>query len=334
MTRTTIIDVANAAGVSIKTVSRVINREPNVRSAMKDKVEAAIKALGFVPNAAARSLAGSRSYVIGTIFDNPSPSYIVSLQRGAMKACRDAGYHLTIEEINLAAGQVAQQMAQMLETSRMDGVLLSPPVTDCEPVLEALEAKNIPYVRLTPAGYAGRSHEVMSDDAAAAGEIARHLWDLGHRRLAVVAGPATHGASKLRLDGFIAGIVAMGGDAKQVRVAQGDFSFKSGMVAGRKLLGAKNRPTAIFASNDDMAAGVFSAASQLELKIPVDVSVAGYDDSAIAELVWPSLTTVRQPIIDMAAEAARMLIERRGGETPHSIRMPYRVIIRQSTGPA
>ncbi len=334
MSRITIIDVANAAGVSIKTVSRVINREPNVRASMRAKVEAAIQSLGFIPNTAARSLAGTRSFVLGTIFDNPSPSYIVAMQRGAMIACRESGYHLTIEEIDIAAGDIAFQMEKMLATSRMDGVILSPPVTECEPVLDALEAKNLPYVRLTPVDFGRRSHAITINDSAAAAEVAGHLWDLGHRNFAVITGPASHGSSKLRLDGFIAGIIAKGGKAKQVRVVQGDFTFRSGMAVGRKLLEGKNRPTAIFASNDDMAAGVFSAAGQLDLKVPRDISIAGYDDSAIAELVWPSLTTIRQPITEMAAEAARLLIERRGEEAIHTVEMPYKMIVRQSTGPA
>ena len=331
VSRVTIHDVAAAAAVSIKTVSRVINREPNVRPAVQARVEAAIGKLGYVPNTAARSLAGARSFVIGAIFDNPNPHYIIAVQRGAMAACRQVGYHLAIEEID-TAGNVAAQMRAMLTTARLDGVILSPPVTDCAAVLDALNAKNIPYVRLMPATPKGRSHVIISDDAAAASEVARHLWDLGHRRFAVITGPAGHSASSLRLDGFRAGIIAAGGDATQTQVIKGDFTFHSGMAAGLALFAEKSHPTAIFASNDDMAAGIYSAAAQSGLRIPEDISVVGYDDSPVAELVWPPLTTVRQPVAEMAAEAARLLIEGRGNEVPYAVELPYKMIMRGSTG--
>ncbi len=188
MSRITIKDVATAADVSIKTVSRVINREPNVRPAVQTRVEAAIRELGFVPNRAARSLAGTRSYLLGTIFDNPSPSYILALQRGAMAVCREAGYHLGIEEIDMA-GDVAVEIARILETSRFDGVILSPPVTDSAIILDALEARGLPYVQLTPWRFEGRSHAIKIDDAAATAEMAQYLWGLGHRRFALITGP-------------------------------------------------------------------------------------------------------------------------------------------------
>lgn len=327
----TIKDVATLAGVSIKTVSRVINREPNVRPTVKASVTEAIRALGYVPNRAARSLAGTRSFVIGTIFDNPSPSYIVALQRGAMAACRDAGYHLTIDEIDMTH-DVGGQITRILETSRMDGLILSPPVTDSDVVLSTLEDQALAYVRLAPSAFPERSHAITIDDAAAAAEMAHHLWHLGHRHFALISGPETHGASALRLDGFLTGIKEAGGNRDMVRVVPGDFTFRAGMVAGLELLSGKPRPTAIFASNDDMAAGVYGAASRLDLRIPDDVSVTGFDDSAVAERVWPPLTTIRQPVSAMAAEAARILIEGQRGDPNRHVAMTYTLIVRQSTG--
>jgi LacI family transcriptional regulator len=328
--RITISDVAAAAGVSIKTVSRVINREPNVRPSVRLRVQAVIQELGFVPNMAARSLAGTRSFMIGTLFDNPSPSYVVAIQRGAMAACRAAGYHLAIEEMDLR-GDVAAQMRAMLATARLDGVILSPPVTDCAAVLDALEAKGLPYVRLMPAEYPSRSPAVVVDDTAAAVDLARHLWQLNHRDFAVITGPPGHVASRLRLDGFLAGVAACGGDPTRVRVVGGDFTFQAGMAAGLALLDGPARPTAIFAGNDEMAAGVYSAAAQLGVRIPDQVSVVGYDDSPIAELLWPTLTTVRQPVAEMAAAAARILLGG-GADDPAPVqRLGYQVVIRQST---
>ena len=334
MGRSTIMDVADRAGASIKTVSRVINGEPHVRPAMRAKIEAAIAALEFVPNSAARSLASTKSFVIGAFFDNPSPSYIVALQRGAMAACREAGFHLVVEEVDSSATDLAGQMRDMLANSRLDGVILSPPLTDNPVVLDAIEAKGLHYVRLAPVSFHGRSSSVTIDDRAAAVEIARHLWSLGHRSFAVVTGPESHGCSAPRLEGFLESISALGGDPQQVRLAPGDFSFRSGMEAGHRLLAAPNRPTAIFASNDDMAAGVLAAAGKLELQVPRDISVVGYDDSAIAEQVWPPLTTIRQPIALMAAESARLLIEPGKSRQIHEVPTAFEMVVRGSTGRA
>lgn len=325
----TIKDVANAAGVSIKTVSRVINREANVRPAVRLRVEQAIAALGYVPNRAARSLAGNRSFVICTIFDNPSPSYILALQRGAMRACREAGYHLSIEEIDMT-GDVAAEMARILATSRLDGVILSPPVTDSAVILDALEDKGLPYVRLMPSRFDDRSPAITIDDAGAAADMARYLWGQGHRRFALVTGPESHGSSRLRTEGFLRGIREMGGADSAVRFVEGDFSFHSGLEAGARILADQEGITAIFASNDDMAAGIYAAAAEGGVRIPADISVVGYDDSAVAELVWPQLTTIRQPVADMAAEAARILINEASGGEKRAVRVPYELVIRAS----
>jgi len=334
MGRATIMDVADRAGASIKTVSRVINGEPHVRPTTRARIEAAIAALDFVPNAAARSLASTKSFVIGAFFDNPSPSYILALQRGAMAACREAGFHLVIEDVDSAAVDLAEQMRAMLASSRMDGVILSPPLTDNPVVLDAIEAKGLRYVRLAPVSYPQRSSSVTTDDHGAAVEIARHLWSLGHRRFAVITGPPSHGCSAPRLNGFLESIGALGGDPQAVTLVPGDFSFRSGLDAGQYLLAGPDRPTAIFACNDDMAAGVLAAASKLELQVPRDISVAGCDDSAIAEQVWPPLTTIRQPIALMASECARLLIDPARNDKIHEVPIGFEMIVRGSTGQA
>lgn len=334
MGRSTIMDVADRAGASIKTVSRVINGLPHVRPAMRARIEAAIEALDFVPNSAARSLAGTRSFVIGAFFDNPSPSYIVALQRGAMTACREAGFHLVIEEVDSSAPDLARQMQAMLANARLDGVILSPPLTDNPVILDALEARGLRYVRLAPVSFPGRSSSVTIDDHAAAMEIAQYLWSLGHRSFAVVTGPASHGCSSPRLEGFLESVHALGGDPQRVRLAPGDFSFRSGMEAGHGILTAADRPTAIFASNDDMAAGVLAAAGKLELQVPRDISVVGYDDSAIARQVWPPLTTIRQPIARMAAESARLLIAPDRNSQICEVPTAFEMVVRGSAGRA
>lgn len=329
--RTTMTDVAKVAGVSGKTVSRVINCEPNVSEKVITRVQAAIKQLGYVPDMAARSLAGSRAYTIGILFDNPSPNYTMKIQAGSYAACRANGYHLLIENLETDTGSVAEQMQAILLNTRVDGFILTPPITDHSVVLDMLEARNISYVRIAPVSFPERSTALSIDDAAAAAEIAKHFWDLGHRRFGIVKGPAMHGAAGTRRAGFSAKLSALG-NVHPVPESDGGFTFDGGMKAGRELLSLLEPPTAIFAMNDDSAAGVISAATQMGLNVPGDVAVAGFDDSWIALSVWPNLTTVYQPITEMAQAAAEMLIARNGsGKADESIELPYRIVVRDST---
>jgi LacI family transcriptional regulator len=331
VTRVTMSDVAKAAGVSMKSVSRIINREPNVTDKLRTKVQGAIERLGYVPDMAARSLAGARAFTIGILFDNPSPNYTMKVQSGAYQACRDHNFHLLIENLDTGADDVGDQMRMILLNTRVDGFVLTPPVTDCMPVMDMLEARGIPYVRIAPVSFPGRSPAFSIDDGAAAGEIARHMWDLGHRRFGLVNGPVEHGAAVTRRAGFIAALEELGA-VSDVAEAYGAFSFDVGIEAGRELLDRRKPPTAIFAMNDDSAAGVMSAAAQLGLRVPHDVAVAGFDDSWVAKSVWPYLTTIYQPITEMAHQATTLLIERGGGNGDHQL--DYALMIRGSTGPA
>lgn len=334
MVRVTISDVAKAAGVSMKSVSRIINREPNVSEKLRDKVQIAIDALGYVPDMAARSLASSRAYTIGLLLDNPSPHYTMKIQAGAYQACREHAFHLLIENINSGADDVADQMKAILFNTRVDGFVLTPPISESGAVMDVLEARGIRYVRIAPTTFPHRSPGFSMDDAAAAGELAAHLWALGHRRFGLVTGPPQHGAASMRREGFIAALRAQG-YVDDVLEVYGGFQFERGIEAGRQLLSARQRPTAIFAMNDDSAAGVMSAAAQLGLRVPHDVSVAGFDDSWVAKSVWPYLTTIHQPISEMAYQATTLLIEREGHEGRNGDHLlDYALIIRASTGTA
>lgn len=330
--RVTIVDVAKAAGVSLKTVSRVINREPYVRPALAAKVRGVIDRLGYVPNTAARSLAGARSFMIAALYNNPSPHYIHELQIGAMQACRAAGYHLIVEQIAQGEALDVAAVDDMLRSVRLDGVILSPPVTDCAPILERLDAHGIPFVRLSPLTVPDRSPAIYSNDAEGAGAVARHLWALGHRRIGFIAGPKDHLASRLRYEGFTDALAACGLAHTAVHVIEADFSFASGMTAGIALLAAEPQVTAIFAANDDMAAGVVAAAARLDIRIPEDLSLVGFDDSPVATLVWPPITTVHQPIAAMAMAAARLLIERGDASLAAGKSFDVELIERKSTG--
>lgn len=337
-TRATMQIVAAKAGVSLKSVSRVVNNEPHVSAALRLKVEEAIAALEYVPDIAARSLAGQRHFVIGLLLDNPSPHYSMELLSGAYRACREAGYTLQFDNINAlkSSGDVGAAVRSLLLGSRVDGFVLTPPLTDDRSVLEMLESYGKPYVRVAPASDAGRSPAVNMDDRAAAAQIADYLWAHGHRRFGFVSSHPDHAAAMLRRGGFLERLRHYSPDIA-LSEADGDQTFEGGIRAGYALLSAEPRPTAIFAANDDTAVGVMSAAFQLGLRIPQDVSIIGFDDSWAARSVWPLLTTIRQPIAEMGEVAVKLLIERisaREEAAPRISSLDHAFIERASVGEA
>jgi LacI family transcriptional regulator len=333
----TIHDVADRAGVSIKTVSRVLNKEPNVRIETREKVLAAAEALRYRPSVSARSLAGSRSFLIALFLDNPSAAYVSDVQRGAVTRCREAGYHLVVEPLDSAARDAGDLVRATMATLRPDGAILSPPVGDRPLILEALTEMRAPYVRMAPDGDIDRAPYVYMDDHQAAYEMTRHLLTLGHRDIGFIIGHPDHGASHQRMDGFMQAMREQGVSVAKERVEQGFFSFQSGYEAAERILGRASRPTAVFASNDDMALGVLAVAHRFGLAVPTDLSVAGFDDTPAATTIAPQLTTVRQPTFAMANAAADMLIsgagERRANGHPPSRLLPFDIIVRESTAP-
>jgi LacI family transcriptional regulator len=334
-TTVTISDVARSAGVSIKSVSRVINHEPHVSKRLREKVESAIASLNYMPDMAARSLAGSRSFIIGVLFDNPSPNYTMDILLGVYEACAARKYHLRIDNVDTAVppDQLNRQLQDLVSHSRVDGMVLTPPLADQAQVLDFLESKNIRYSRVSPAAFAGRSPAVLMDDGAAAAELADLFWAHGHRKIGLLNGPNYHGASHLRREGFITRL-RQHDPSIEVVEGYGGFSFEQGIVGGKAMLSGPDRPTAIFASNDDSAAGVIVACGQLGLSVPEQVSICGFDDSWIARSVWPYLTTIRQPIKEMARTAAMLLLERNPAGAAFETRMlDFELVQRDSVGP-
>jgi len=336
----TITDVAKRAGVSMKTVSRVINKEPNVRDELRDRVLKAAGELGYQPNFSARSLAGVRSYQLAYLFGDPGGDYAHGVQIGILDACRDAGYHLVVEQIDVDAPDVGQRTATLIAQLRLDGVVLSPPITDHPEVLGALRKAGLPYVRIAPDDTTDASPSVRIDDAGAAEALTNYLIDLGHTEIGFIKGNPLHSAGRLRFDGFQRAMEARGLMIQPSLVEQGTFSYASGIDCAWRLLRRRSRPTAIFASNDDMAAAVVAVAHESGIDIPEDLSVVGFDDAPIAQVVWPPLTTVRQPIREMARAAADMLIHHAAGKdrdawaepVPHR-QLAYGLRVRRSSGP-
>lgn len=334
MASITINHVAARAGVSIKTVSRVLNREAHVQERTREKVLEAVAALGYRPNLAARALASSRAYLIGLYYDNPAASYVSDLQFGAMESCRENGYHIIVEDLGDGQGGQKGDLDSLLATVSLDGVILTPPVCDRLDVLDRLDQRGLPYVRIAPAAHFERGARVHMDDRRAAYDMTGHLLSLGHRRIGFIKGHLEHSATPLRHQGYLDAMADAGIAVDPNWVQPGNFSFRSGFGAAERLLALPERPTAVFASNDDMALAVMAVVNRLGLSAPRDVSVAGFDDAPIAQVVWPQLTTIRQPVTRMGAVAADILIRGLPDSSRQDVLLDFTLIVRGSTGPA
>ncbi|TCP34837.1 LacI family DNA-binding transcriptional regulator [Sphingomonas sp. BK235] len=335
MSGVTIKDVAERAGVSLKTVSRVINREGNVRDALREAVLRVVDELNYRPNAFARSLSSSRSFLLGMFFDDPSSSYAADLQRGALHRCRELGYHLVVEGIDTARPDWRAQLEATLREVRLGGAILTPPVCDMPEVLAVFRASGVSIVRIAPGLEADASPQVRMDDRAAAREMTELLIALGHRDIAFVGGRAGHSATPLRYAGFEDAMRAAGLAIRPERVLDGDFSFRTGIEGAELLLDTHDRPTAVFATNDEMALGVLVVAMRHGVAVPDALSVVGFDDAPIARMAWPQLTTIRQPKEEMAAAAVELLAAPASdSEAARCVELPYALLRRPSSGPA
>jgi LacI family transcriptional regulator len=338
LTVVTIKDVAARAGVSPKTVSRVINGEAHVRADKREQVLRVVRELDYRPNAFARSLSSSRSYLLGFLTDDPSSGYAADVQLGALKRCRERSYHLLVEPIDRSDPHWARELGGTLATLRLDGVMLTPPLCDDAEVLQVLEAADLPYVRISPSGEEDRSGYVRMDDQAAAAEMTRHLIERGHKRIGFIKGDPAHSASRKRFAGFVEAMIAAHLPIDPAIVLEGDFSVRSGVELGEKLLSAPDRPTAVFASNDDMALGVLMVAMKHHLNVPDDLAIGGFDDAPTSRLAWPQLTTIHQPKAAMAAAAVDMLTDPyyRQAESSVGFRrsLDYQLKVRGSTDPS
>ncbi len=339
----TIYDVAALAGVSIKSVSRVLNRGPNVSPKLEAKVLAAVQSLDYRPNLSARSLAGASSYLIAAFVDaeltlehwrsGRGNDYLSRLEYGALVECRKVGYHLMVELVDYGSPTLEAWLLALLRSLKPDGVLLTPPNSDDPRVLEILERTGTPFVRLGAEVDLERGMRVFMDDQQAAADMTDHLIALGHRRIGFIAGPGSYAASRKRREGFEAAMARHGLDVDAGLVVEGDFTFDSGRRAGTAILGRPDRPTAIFASNDDMALGVLNAAAALGVATPAALAVCGFDDTPSAMLSTPPLTIIRQPVAEMAAAATRLLLPPSAGQPGHAERVDYTLIDRLSTRP-
>ena len=333
------MDVASEAGVSIKTVSRVLNNEPHVTEALRNRVFKAVKDLNYIPSASARNLRSSRTYTLHLIANSMQSNYVNAIQSGALKACQRLGYNLhwtaLDKEISENATTLKNWCSEFISKKRPDGVILLPPYANHDDVNLNFNSLNVPIVRIGPNDIVDNQTTVKINDQQAAFEATQYLIDTGHKCIAFIRGIEDQDATHERFKGYHKALVKNGIQLDKNIIFQGEFSFESGMKAGETIIAQKNRPTAVFAANDDMAVGVIVAAHKNNLQIPKDIAIIGFDDSEMAEKIWPALTTTRQPRAEFgecAVETLAAQIGKKSQNKPNTILMDYEFLIRESSG--
>ena len=310
----TINDIASMAGVSKKTVSRVINRSPLLNRETRDKVEAIIRETGYVPNPQARALALGRNFLIGLVYDNPNAQMILSMQRGILEALHGTEFELVIRPVDRGSNQVMDDIRSFVSRQRLFGVVILPPMSENDALARMLDEEGCRYVRMGSAVLDDPEHMVASNDKEAVAEAVRYLIAQGHRRIGLIAGPHGFRSAQERREGFELALAEAGISLPRSLIADGQYTFESGQSASESLFDLSPRPTAIFASNDEMAAGVLYAARLRGIAVPEELSIIGFDDTPLTTRVWPPLSTVRWPIVAMGRAAALKLIGTAIGE--------------------
>ncbi|HZD53756.1 MAG TPA: LacI family DNA-binding transcriptional regulator [Woeseiaceae bacterium] len=332
----TLGDVARHAGVSSMTVSRVINRASTVREETRRVVYAAIQELGYLPNEAARRLAGAKQMHVALLYAKPS-AFIAELMFGGLETARKHDAQFIIEKCEQIS-KTEQEIERILSEGA-DGFVIAPPLADSDHVLDFIQASGIPAVVVSSSRVRDSVCAVGIDAYAAARDVTEHLIALGHRRIGFIAGHPKHATSALRLAGYRDGLRDAGLECCDELIAPGDFTYRSGLDAAEDLLSVEPPPTALFASNDDMAAAAAAVAHRRGLDVPADLSVCGFDDTPLATAVWPQLTTIHIPIAELSRAAVDLLVElmrdKQVGEhhAPRHVVLDYKLIRRQSDAP-
>lgn len=338
----TIRHVAAEAGVSLQTVSRVMNNEPNVRDAMRERVNAAVTKLGYTPSLAARRLAGSRSYLLLALNDRDRTiegwrlgqgnDWVDQMLYGGMLTCAEHGYRMIFELVDTHSAQVEREVLAALSSLRPDGVILTPPHSDNPAITRLLEERGVPFARIG-SDEDGAGFAIRMDDAAAGRAATEHLLDLGHRRIGFICGDPAYKLSTDRLAGYRQALAARGAPNDPALEQPGDFTFASGERAAAALLELADPPSAIVASSDQMTLATLHVAHRAGVRVPEDLSLVSFDDTPVVKFSVPPLTAVTQPVAAMAAAAADLLIQAAAGREPGRERrvIPFTLAVRGST---
>ncbi len=333
----TINDVAALAGVSKRTVSRVINDSEKVGEKTRVRIQEIIDQLEFSPNRHARGLAGSQSFLLGLVFDTPT-LFINDIQKGILSVCADAGYELVVHACNFESDRLVKDVMQFVSRARLDGVIVVPPISELDELVKALRKSDCHFVRFTSQTGRESGRMVVTDYLSAITDMTRHLVDFGHRDMAFISGPKSNVSSRKRQEIFERELASHGLELNPKMIVEGAFNYDSGVAAAKYLLTRKKRPTAIFAANDEMAFGVMHVADDLGIKIPDDLSVVGFDGTPFSTFIIPSLSTIIRQTDVMSRLATQKLLTQinDGMDAARSLEtlVSPRFVPRKSTGPA
>lgn len=303
----TIDDVAAHAGVSAMTVSRVINGHAGVREGNRERVMRSVLELDYRPNPAASALAAAQHTCIALIYTNPSASYLRELLVGALRGSTRAAAQLVIATWDDLGAQARREAARQLSSS-VAGVILPPPLCESKDIVDEFLLGGIPVISIASSHFSDSVSCVRIDDRQASHDMVSHLIRQGHTRIGYIKGDPNQTASAHRLQGYRDALDDVGIAYDAALVQAGCFTYRSGLEAAERLLALPQPPSAIFASNDDMASAVVSVAHRRGLEVPRDLSVVGFDDTSASTMVWPELTTIRQPVAEMADTAIDILL--------------------------
>lgn len=304
----TINDVAQAAGVSVRTASRVLNQSPKVNAETRARVQAVIRSLNFIPNLRARALASNRSFMLGFVHDDPNAEIADQTQKGIFTECAQFGYELLVHPVDHRSPHLVEDVMSFVRRTGVDGLIVIAPVSDNEALAKALADLGVPVAAVNSVALDFQKNKIVSREREACGDIARHFIELGHREIGVISGPLVQTAARERQVGFNAALAEAGIELRPENVFEGDWTFESGLECARKLLTSPHRPTAVYAGNDRMAAALMKVAMQSGLRVPQDLSVVGFDDSYFARMLTPALTTVTRPFAQIGEGAAHWLL--------------------------
>ena len=333
----TIHDVAELAGVSRKTVSRVLNDDSAVKDKTRDRVLLAMSQLGYKPTLAgwqARPVRGANTS-IGMLYTDPASGYQSRFHHAMLMASMETGNYLAIELFEMEKPDSLDNLDRFFANSSIRAMVLLPPLCDYGPLKSLLKDRNIQAVLISPMTPDAVFPSVSMDDRQAGRDVTEYLLSLGHTRVAHIAGHPDHAAAFLRRQGYYEAHAAAGRPRPPAElIREGEFTFKTAIGAAEELLNLPEPPTAIFASNDEMAAATCSVAHRKGLRIPEDLSVVGFDDAPIASAIWPALTSVQQPYLEMARKAVAVLNAHAEKSAPDTVErhiIPHSLVIRDSS---
>ncbi|MES1200056.1 MAG: LacI family DNA-binding transcriptional regulator [Pseudomonadota bacterium] len=334
----TIDDVATLAGVARVTVSRVLNGSGTVSAEVRERVARAVAELDYKVNVQARALASGRRQVVSFVFATdveiePNSFYQSGLELGALRACTEAGFQLLTQAINQNSPDPAARILDLVDQGACDGFILTPPFSDDAALLSSLVARNTPIACVSPGSATSElAPGVRMDDEAAGFDLTRYLLELGHRRFGFILGLERHVSAQERFAGFKRALAERGLSEADYVTVRGDFTVRSGVDLFPELAKARPRPTVVICGNDDMAIGAIFSSHRLGISVPGEMSIVGFDNTPISEVIWPPLTTVAQPLKLIGYKAANLVF--RQMEEPSAVRgaeiVPHAIVERES----